>query len=268
MLLLVDIGNSRIKWNTARDKVLLGKTQSFSWQADLLHDQLLQSWQSLEDISAVWVSNVVGESAAKAINHYCRQRWGLEARYAQTKARQCDVVNAYADHSRLGVDRWLALLATWNRVHNNPACIIDCGTAITVDLITDKGEHLGGAIAPGARLMQQALSGKSTAIQVAIAGQDSDVIQHWQQQISHYPGTSTQECINIGSWHASAGFIRIMIEKAQQVLSNDCRIVITGGDASFMLNMLKQTPAQITQTIVSEPDLVLHGLLICQEDTP
>lgn len=269
MMLLVDVGNSRLKWNTALGDRLQSETQSFAWHIDQFEQQLRQVWHDLTGISTVWVSNVAGEAVAKTIDAHCAKQWGISTHYAHTKQNQCGVRNAYADPQHLGVDRWLALLAAQQRFPYNPVCIIDCGTAITVDWMTAEGEHLGGAIAPGVGLMQQALLNRSHAIESALQTEaaSTDKIPEGAtdekvQELNRYTGKSTQQCMSIGTLYASVGFVRTMIENTQQMLSEDCKIIITGGDAARLLQAVSR---YTSLSIISEPDLVLNGLLVYGE---
>lgn len=282
MQLLIDIGNSRIKWNTAQHGQLQGKTQAFIWHLDQLADELLQQWQPLPEMTSVWIANVAGNAVAQVVEHFCQHHWRLMPQYARTASAQCGITNAYHQASHLGVDRWLCLLAAGQRYPRQPICVISCGTALTVDFINAKGEHLGGAIAPGPQLMQTALRHQSRAIddtlkleqaaETHLPDKDSTHLSHaWQQVLTGSVGRSTQECIAIGVRYASLGFVDAMIDKAQRELTTECRIIMTGGDAEYLIQqVLHEQTAQkrdaLTDAIRYEPDLLLHGLLMLGND--
>jgi type III pantothenate kinase len=152
------------------------------------------------------------------------------------------VRNGYNDAEKLGVDRWLALIAVRQRYKGN-TCIVDCGTAITIDLIDAAGCHLGGLIAPGLRLMKTALATGTEALMF--------------DQIKHPIGiaNSTHAAIYTGTLWSVIGLIEHIINNQPEFTS----LILTGGDAELIAEQLK------CQAIV-EADLILRGLAIILAD--
>jgi type III pantothenate kinase len=252
MRLLIDAGNSRLKWNLSDDEgvSLLQQTRAIPWRDTELTAEMDAQWQGLRDIHSVWLSNVAGEALQQTLQHWLQQHWQLDLNIAGAEATWLGVTNGYRDYTQLGVDRWLTLLACHALLPQQDACIIDCGSAITVDVLTGEGKHLGGMILPGPDLMLQSLlTGIHVPESSGVVGRDQ------RQDAGQWLGQSTAECIEQGIRHSSLGFLEHIIALMQQTLGNNSRIVLTGGDAPQYLS-------HITQDVAHYPDLVLQGLLL------
>ena len=100
---------------------------------------------------------------AQRLRNIC-SKWPVQAEFVLAQSEQCGVKNSYETPSRLGSDRWAALIAAWHRLGH--AClVINCGTATTVDALSDAGEFMGGLIIPGITLMQQSLKLNTAQLQ-------------------------------------------------------------------------------------------------------
>lgn len=152
MMLLLDIGNSRIKW-------ALVEAGRLSQTGALDHSAMASLQQVFARISApsrTLVSNVAGEEAAMRVRELCATS-GCPVEFVQAQSEQCGVRNGYTQPQRLGSDRWAALIAAWHDVQS--AClVVNCGTATTVDALSARGEFLGGLILPGVDMMQGSLA--------------------------------------------------------------------------------------------------------------
>lgn len=239
--LLLDVGNSRVKWALAREGVVT-PAQAIAHRGDPaavvaeiggtgIHTATIQA------ITAIRVANVTGAAHAAALAAALEARFGHAPQFVQAQRAHRGLRSAYAEPQRLGVDRWLALLAAWSRVQG-AACVVSCGTALTFDAVDAQGQHLGGVIAPGLVTAQQAVLG---ATRFAAAGPD--------QAYSAGLGTDTEACVRQGALHACAG----LVERLAARQPNAARF-ITGGDAETLR-------AQLQGAWVPVPDLVLEGLL-------
>jgi type III pantothenate kinase len=162
----------------------------------------------------------------------------------KSQAHAFGVYNAYQQPEKLGVDRWLALVA----VHNHypvPACIVDCGTAITVDLIDADGKHQGGLISPGLTLMKKSLAEGTEALEF--------------NEANHVfgPANFTEAAIYSGTLSAAAG----LIEHVLTMQSNATQLILTGGDAEIIAT-------QLGVKAIIDNDLVLRGLAIILKGQP
>lgn len=240
MILLVDIGNSQIKWTTIQSKVL-ADSQHFSRPKTGIKAALNKAWKSLDDIEAVFVSNVAGDKIAAQLTEWIDKQWQLTPVFVQSEKRRFGVTNAYEQPETLGVDRWLAIVA--GRQHaRQVTCVIDCGTAITVDIVTEKGQHQGGLIVPGLSLMKKMLTDNTDAL--------SNVTQESEFNLL---ATNTHSAIQAGTLYMVTATLENLINDLQQNFTDEVRFLITGGDAEELIPLMPQP-------LIHEPDLVLKGL--------
>jgi len=241
MKLLVDLGNSRLKWCTERDGRLSPVSAIDYKQANGL-ETLRQSWSELSQPHDLAISSVAHSALAQDTIKLATALWPKVNLYrAKSAAYEHGVRNAYAEPARLGVDRWLALLAA-HRHYPGDVCVVDCGTAVTFDAVTADGQHLGGLICPGLNLMRNALAANTANLP----------LQTYAPQT--YLAKATEPAIANGVLLAAAG----MVALAAKQLVGTFRVLITGGDADLLGSALDQ-PATI------DPDLVLKGLaLVCR----
>jgi len=250
MWLELDAGNTRLKWriskrialgtfDTVRAGALLidaGERQCF----DLLAKQVIL--ESNESITRVLVANVRGEDFGRQLQGWSRRALDVEPVFAEASSSCRGVTNGYTMPSRLGIDRWLAVIAAFHAVEG-PCCVVDCGTAITVDLVDAGGMHKGGFILPGIQMQCAALEQKSALL-----------IGDGFSNPSRALGQNTGAAISNGILAAICG----MLESMGVTENSDCEpmdVVLTGGDASLILPLLV-LKAQI------KTHLVLDGLRI------
>lgn len=245
MTLVVDIGNSRIKWAIALDG-------SLHDQGDAGHEAFPPSalwgelWGAMEPPARVQVSNVAGMAVERSLRAWVEATWGVDVQFLRTEAAACGVTNAYPTPEALGVDRWAVLIAAHAR-YSESVCIVDCGTAVTVDALRPDGEHLGGLIVPGLSLMREALSARAPGIGAVGAACTSLLAK------------TTADGVAGGTLYAVAAFIDRVITDLHTEIGDPLRCVITGGDGPTVKPMLRQSCEW-------EPDLVLEGLAIVAGD--
>lgn len=240
MRLLVDIGNSRVKWRLADGGFRGGGLFPIPPGADPtpIFDA---AWGTLEPPSLIAVSNVAGRESGERLQRWCGDRWGIPPSFARATPSCCGVINGYRDPSRLGVDRWIALIGA-RALESGSVLVVDCGTALTVDLLDGEGCHRGGMILPGLRLMAEALR-RGTRIPPI---EDPDF------QTAPLLGASTEECIAAGGVAAAAGAVEWALHRVTSGGEGPISL-ITGGDAGLLLPLL-------TGNRRHEPDLIFHGL--------
>ncbi|MFT5707713.1 MAG: type III pantothenate kinase, partial [Oceanospirillaceae bacterium] len=91
------------------------------------------------------------------LENQIKSAWGLQAKFFETQAKASGLTNSYSDPSKMGADRWLASIAAKHLYPGQMLCIADCGSAINIEFLSAKAEHLGGYIVPGLGLMAQSL---------------------------------------------------------------------------------------------------------------
>jgi len=245
MKLLVDVGNSSIKW-AYLDNGELRDHGALNQHGYQLNGLLGEAWGKLSKPTAVLVANVAGPMANHVINQLSQELFGITPWYLISSERVGGVSNGYRDPTRLGVDRWAALIGAFNR-HGAPACVIDCGTAITLDAVTGEGKHLGGLIAPGIALMRHALVGATAAI--ADEGDDEEIGVFAQD---------TRAAVAGGALNAAVGLIERVSQRMLAELGEGARCYVTGGEAPRVLPHLRDGFTLI-------PNLVLEGLAVIAE---
>jgi type III pantothenate kinase len=242
--LLVDIGNSRVKWAWAEGESWVSGLP-FPSERSGLERELDRHWGGLAGPAAVQVSNVLGSEFANVLAAWVARRWGCPIHYARSLAEGYGVVNGYARPERLGVDRWVALVGL-RQMSGLPACVADCGTALTFDVLDGTGRHRGGLIAPGLGLMRRALALETHGVP-AVEGEARD-----------FPGRDTAAGVSGGVLLAGAGLIEKALRNTEALLGSRPILVLTGGDAETLGRCLAvpYRPA---------PELVLRGLLTIAE---
>jgi len=249
-MLLIDIGNSRIKWAVWQNNQITDYS-AVAYSKDNLPAVLTEN---LADISQprlqqqqVFVCSVAGRAINQLVLNWFEVYWQISAEFIETKNRQCGVVNAYHQVSALGVDRWLGMLAAYQR-HKKAVCVIDCGTAVTIDVVNETGQHLGGLIMPGMQMMQQALLTGAQRIE-SIQGQASSLADNTQDAV-------IGGCINL-----LVSGLDGLYRKYSEQFNGELACVMTGGDGEKLASAMESNCHY-------EEDLILYGLYLaaCSED--
>ena len=155
MKLLLDVGNSRVKWAWSSAEGLVGTGHAGHRSHDL-GGALAKALEGAPVPDEVRVANVAGPAASALVAEVVRGQFGISPVFARSRDTAYGIRNGYSDPGQLGVDRWLAMCAAWQKFPG-PLCVVDAGTAVTVDIIAADGLHSGGLIVPGAALMVAAL---------------------------------------------------------------------------------------------------------------
>lgn len=238
MKLLVDIGNTRIKYIVVENSQSIQAMQMRYVEHQLLSELLVSG--AFVEVTEVIVANVQCNELAIELELWAAKR---EIRFLQVHSESYayGVTSSYQQPEKLGVDRWLALIATQQLYPKYNTLIIDAGTAITVDLLADNGLHLGGWIMPGLQTMFDSLLGNTQKI---FAEKEN------LPQLSF--GTNSSECVNFGCWAMVVGAINNAITQAETILSLD-KVIITGGNSE---QIAEHMPNQFELI----PELLFHGL--------
>ncbi len=240
MNLLLDLGNTRLKWAwcDANDLGVRGAVAHGEpdWAA-----QLRPAWRDCAAPESVWLAVVGPEPAATALESVVASIWpGIAVRRVVSPAAAAGVVNAYAEPARLGVDRFLAMLGA-RGILDTAVVVAGCGTALAIDLMDAEGRHHGGVIAPSPPRMREAVL-NSTARVAARA-----------QVLPATLGRSTEAGLESGCWLAAAALIDRIVDDAAIALGQLPRLLLHGGDAPRIAALLRHRASLV-------PDLVLAGL--------
>ena len=231
MILLLDVGNSRLKWALARG-ARIRRTGAVAH-----HGQPARVVRALKvpKPESVWMSHVVGPHE-RQLRAAIKRRFGVVPKIARTQKECAGLRVAYAAPARLGVDRWLAMLALWSQ-SRRAFCVATAGTALTFDAVDARGHHQGGLIAPGLATAWNAVRGST---RFALPPNPS--------RYTRGLGTDTEACVRQGTLYACAG----LIERAARD-AGGARF-LSGGDARTL-------QAHLDGRWTMKEHLVLEGLL-------
>jgi type III pantothenate kinase len=239
-LMAIDSGNTRVKW---------GLHDGCSWliKGDVAQDRsilLRQAWQDLPKPLCVIGSNVANTKTKAALSEML-SCWDVKPKWITALAYQCGVRNYYADPSLLGSDRWAALIAAWG-LQRKGCLVVDVGTAMTVDTLSDTGEFLGGVIVPGLDLMKKALATNTT------------LLQRQEGELHDYPD-NTADAIHSGAIQALIGVVERMTALLTVTLGYVPECIISGSGSHQLESLLSMNTNVVD-------NLVLEGLVLIAEE--
>lgn len=242
---VVDVGNSSINWSETQGKQLV-QPESFIWHKLGMAESLDQAWGESGAPERITCACVAGKDIEAEMTQWCRDVWQMEPEFIQAQQHGYGVSNAYLDAERLGADRWAALVAV-RSLSDSPACIVDCGTAITIDVMESGGKHLGGLILPGIGTMRSALLDRIRITLEESEGGNSTLFAR-----------NTTDGVNGGVLYAIIATLDRVYNDVDAEMGTNIDRIITGGDAATLLPLLKGECKYM-------PDLVLQGLTIMSE---
>tara|TARA_B100000035_G_C21031902_1_gene568940 strand:- start:581 stop:1300 length:720 start_codon:yes stop_codon:yes gene_type:complete len=235
MYLLIDIGNTRIKWQHRDQKNILLSN-------DILVENFMDiDFSQIESLKKILVSNVnhkiVLEKVKKSLTRF-------NCPLIEVDAQSSDImINNYEDISQLGVDRWLTALGAWRR-YEESLLVINAGTAITIDLIElDKNKKLyfrGGMILPGIAISLAMLNSSTNLIDTEL-GKNS------------FPSLNTTDAVTTGIFTSIQGAVNLV----RKQFSSSLPILLTGGDAHLIYEQADEDWKSRTKL---EDDLLFDGL--------
>jgi len=248
MILLLDAGNSRLKW---------GLWRAAGWQArgalglDAIDDLPRQVNAALHGAGPT--GGVVCCVAGKAVRMRL-ESWlnglAVPVHWLRASARGHGLVNRYHVPETLGADRFAALVGAWRNAFA-PCVVVAAGTALTVDALNANGEFLGGLILPGRRLMHSALSGGTAGVQVALDAEACPT--------DAFP-CSTQAAVAAGILAGAAGAVSTLQARLQAHVSGPVRVLLTGGDADWLVPALGEGVLRFEGLVLEGMRWIAHDL--------
>jgi type III pantothenate kinase len=249
--LAIDIGNTRLKWalyDDAQPGALMQRSGAVFLETI---DQLAeQEWRGLPAPTSMIGSNVAGDAVRRRVEEQL-ELWDIDPRWIVPGAQGAGVTNGYDYPTRLGADRWAALVgARWHvlqRRASRPALVVMVGTAVTVDSLDAEGNFLGGLILPGFGLMLRALEQGTSGLRVPTG------------EVVDFP-TNTSDALMSGGAHALAGAIERIHRRLVQRSGGDLPLCLMTGGAAVKM-------APITELAFETIDsLIFDGLLALQTE--
>lgn len=214
MTILIDIGNTAIKWQLRESE-----QATDTGRGDV--SQLMVWLESLGNLPSqrVAVSCVRDDEFAGELRDALARLGCYSVDFAESSATHAGVTNAYASPSSLGVDRWLAVLALKSRGHES-GIVVDVGTACTIDVL-ESNRHVGGFILPGPKVACEALVANTDKIRYST-----------EPPAALEPGSDTGACVVSGAWLTIVGAVKEIAMRYPH-----CPLFLAGGAAPTLLDL-------------------------------
>jgi len=236
MILVIDVGNTRLKWAwltstglSDQQAIVHREAKPGLWTAAL--------FESGQKPTRVLVSNVAGPTMAKTLTQLAKKMFNANVEFVTAAQEFHGLTNGYLDPTLLGADRWLALIGAWTLARS----------AVKVDSVDANGQHLGGLIAPGIHMMREALMNKTSDIAKAV--------EHSTPSLAGVLANNTIGAVSRGAVFALAGMADRAAEIIEQSTGVKPKLFITGGDAGMITGTMRAHGEIV-------PDLVLQGLAV------
>jgi len=254
MLLLIDAGNSRVKWAVAdtgvcsTDKLGIWRASGAVNTSDVL--ELGEMWQGME-ITHVILSNVAGDILRERLQLVLSRVVGqapVPFEWFASVSALCGIRNGYRNPAQLGCDRFASAIGAHALFAGLPLVVVTCGTATTIDAITADGVFMGGMILPGVGLMAAALA-RNTA-QLPLVDEEMGSSQMFAD--------NTDDAIFTGCREAQAGAIeRAFAAHVAQQGAAHC--VLSGGAADLIASRLSIPTVRIDNLVLVGLQVVASG---------
>lgn len=248
-LLALDIGNTRLKWaqyaSPHPGAVLLAQGAEFLENIDKLAEGV---WATLPQPAYILGSVVAGDAIKRRIEEQL-EIWDVTPQWVVASDAEAGLTNGYDHPSRLGADRWVAMIGAYHRMlaqgEPRPMVVVMVGTAVTVEAISPDGRFLGGFILPGHGIMLRALESGTAGLHVPTG------------DVRPFP-TNTSDALTSGGTFAIAGAVECMVQHVRQHCGAEPMCVMTGGAG------WKMAPS-MTRAFELVDNLIFDGLLVIAE---
>jgi len=250
-LLVIDVGNT----NTVLG-VFQGKTLKAQWRLTTKRAQtadeygiLIRNLFNLDGIEAGDISGIMVASVVPPLNALLEE---MDEKYFHIKAlflergTKTGIAIHYDNPLEVGADRIANSVAAFER-YGGPCVIVDFGTAITFDAVSEKGEYLGGVIAPGIGISSEALFQHAARLPRVEIREPQRVI-----------GSNTVASMQSGLFYGAVGLVDGLLDRLCAELGDKTKVISTGGQASLVSGASKHKPSV-------DPSLTLEGLRIIYE---
>ncbi|MCC2634862.1 MAG: type pantothenate kinase [Ramlibacter sp.] len=219
--LAIDIGNTRLKW--ALYPAAADGAQPIAGGAEFLEniDKLADGeWSRLARPDRMLGCCVAGDAVKRRVEEQMEELWDVPAHWVVASAAEAGIVNGYDHPTRLGADRWVAMIGARHRMRaagpDRPMVVAMVGTAVTVEAVDANGRFLGGLILPGHGIMLRALESGTAGLHVPTG------------EVRDFP-TNTSDALTSGGTFAIAGAIERMVQHVRRHCGAEPACYMTGG---------------------------------------
>jgi type III pantothenate kinase len=218
--LAIDVGNTRLKWALYQaphhHAPLLAQGAEFLENIDKLAEG---AWATLAPPERMLGCNVAGDALKRRVQEQM-EIWDVEPRWVVPRPAEAGLINGYDHPTRLGADRWVAMIGAWHRSlaqgPARPMVVVMVGTAVTVEAIDASGKFLGGLILPGHGIMLRALESGTAGLHVPTG------------DVREFP-TNTSDALTSGGTYAIAGAVERMVQHVRDHCGTEPKCIMTGG---------------------------------------
>jgi type III pantothenate kinase len=241
----LDIGNTRLKWaHYAAPRpgaALLAEGAEFLENIDKLAEG---AWSKLGTPTHVLGCVVAGDAVKRRVEDQM-ELWDVTPQWVVSSETEAGVHNGYDHPTRLGADRWVAMIGAYHRMLGQgaprPMVVVMVGTAVTVEAIDASGKFLGGHILPGHGIMLRALESGTAGLHVPTG------------EVTPFP-TNTSDALTSGGTYAIAGACERMVQHLRERTGQEPLCIMTGGAG------WKMAPSMSVQFELVD-NLIFDGLL-------
>lgn len=237
MNLLIDAGNSRVKWVLDAP----GQWNTAACARTELAQALENGIADTSKITSITISSTRSQTYNQQLGVLLDEMFDVTPQFIEPSRREFGIINRYSPADSLGADRWACLIAV-RSLSTSPAIVIDCGTAVTVDALSADGLFEGGVIFPGISLATHSLD---QADNLSVPGNVTPSVF----------AQSTEQAMYSGVLFSIASGIDGIVMQMRKSLGYSVNVYLCGGDADILAGMLEHNA-------IREPDLVLKGLKI------
>jgi type III pantothenate kinase len=245
-VLLVDIGNTRIKWATWRDGRLSRQQarEHAGWTQRDMGREIFGARPGA--LNRILVASVAGQRLDRAFSTAALRILAVRPEFVASARAAAGVTTRYVEPWRLGVDRFVAAIGAHHYARGRAVCVVNAGTTLTIDLVDGDGLHRGGAILPGSELMLESLFRHTDGIARRARGEAAG---------RGLFARSTRAAIERGASYASAALVDRAVQEARRALATPPLVLLTGGAAPRLAPLVRSK-------LVHVPDLVLRGIAL------
>ena len=263
LYLVFDLGNTRLMWAAVESTQNTSDRNKKLWAySGSISNKSLQSYELRAELSdyisktlpkpdAIGFCCVAGDTAIENLRSLFPQWQDLDWKQLSGSSPYEGMRTLYENPSKLGADRWAALIGA-RALSNTNTLVINAGTASTIDLLGGNGVHYGGWILPGLGLMQESLQSNTAQLPLAVRSNNTGTQARF--------GITTDQAITGGCDAAQMGAILRAAYLAKSMNHPVERIWLDGGNAKILANEIKQFPELAALPIEPIEGLVLRGL--------
>ncbi|MET0543496.1 MAG: type III pantothenate kinase [Variovorax sp.] len=249
--LAIDIGNTRLKWAMYEaprpGAALLGQGAELLDHIERLAER---PWADLPQPGAMLGCVVAGDAVRRRAEEQVTERFDCTARWVVSSTAEAGIVNGYDHPTRLGADRWVAMIGARRRMLDEggprPMVVVLIGTAVTVEAVDAHGKFLGGLILPGHGIMLRALESGTAGLHVPTG------------EVRDFP-TNTSDALTSGGTYAIAGAVERMVEHVRAHCGAEPVRYMTGG-AGWKMAPSMVSPFELVDS------LIMDGLLVIGQE--